>query len=434
MGSTGVRGVGSPVVLGGDRVFGLSHPTWPELAGREPELLARVAESGWWAYEGPFEREFEREFAELQGARYGLCVANGTVALQLALEALDVGAGDEVVVPGFTWQATAAAALDVNATPVLVDADPETYCPDPAAIEAAIGPRTKAVVVVHLYGSLADMDRILKIARGHGLPVVEDCAHSHGARWRGRGAGSLGDVGTFSFQQSKTLPAGEGGCVTTSDPVLRERLYALRNCGRRRPGSSDASWVPVQSGNYRMTEWQAAVLCAQLERFGGRMARRGEHAGLLDDALACIPGVAPLRRQPEVTRRNPFAYVFRYDAASFRGLSGRAFRVALSAELGTAVRPPYAPLNTSALYQPQTKQRHHLNPAYWAAIDPSRFELPVARRAYESEAMVLPHEVLLAEREELLKLPEAVLRLREHAPRLAEWERSAELPQEPLQE
>jgi L-glutamine:2-deoxy-scyllo-inosose/3-amino-2,3-dideoxy-scyllo-inosose aminotransferase len=187
-------------------------------------MLAEVLGSGRWAYDGPVESEFERRFAELQTARYGLCVANGTVALQLALEALDIGVGDEVIVPGFTWQATVATVVDVNAMPVLVDADPETYCPDPSLVEAAITPRTRAIVVVHLYNSLTDMDRILEIARRHGLYVVEDCAHSHGSRWRGQGVGSIGDIGTFSFQASKTLTAGEGGFDLGSFPAVRAWL------------------------------------------------------------------------------------------------------------------------------------------------------------------------------------------------------------------
>ena len=388
-------------------------------------MLRQSVESGTWAYAGPFETEFERRFSELQTARYGLCVANGTVALQLALEALDVGAGDEVIVPGLTFQATAAAALEVNAAPVLVDVEPTTYCLDPALVEAAITPRTRAIVVVHLYNSVANLDRILEVARRHGLHVIEDCAHSHGSQWNGRGVGSLGDLGTFSFQSSKTLTAGEGGFVTTNDPSLRERLSSLRNCGRRRAEAEVEYWRPIQGGNHRLTEWQAAVLTAQLERFGEQMARREANAARLDTALIEIPGIRPMDRYPQVTRRNLYAYVFRYDPAEFGGLSGQAFRLALSRELGIKVRQPYAPLNRSALYQPATKRRHHLGPAYEEAIDPARFALPVAERAYETEAMVIAHQVLLADPVELEMLPEAVRRLQRHAPRLVEWERSA---------
>jgi L-glutamine:2-deoxy-scyllo-inosose/3-amino-2,3-dideoxy-scyllo-inosose aminotransferase len=412
-----------PVVLGGLQRPGIAQP-WPAWGEGELLNLKRVLDSGHWASDGPFEAEFERRFAEIQNAHYGLCVANGTVALQLALEALHVGVGDEVIVPGFTWQATAAAVLDVNATPILVDAHPDTYCPDPELIEAAITPRTKGVVVVHLYNCLSDMDRIVAIANRNNLFVVEDCAHSHGSQWNGRGVGSIGDAGTFSFQSSKTLTAGEGGFVTTNDEGLFERLYSLRNCGRPREGARADKWGPIQSGNFRITEWQAAILLAQLERFSHQMTMREGNAELLDAELGKIPGIRPTKRDSRVTRRNLYAYVFRYDAREFAGLSCRAFRLALSAETGLEFEPPYRPLNMSLLYQPRTKRRHRLNDHYWDHIDPSRYSLPVAERAYEQEAVTLPHEALLVEPERLRVVPEAVLRLQRHAADLVEWELS----------
>ncbi len=414
-----------PVVLGGEPRHQLPAMPWPVAGEREAELLRRVVESDRWDLEGPFETGFERAFAHLQTATYGLTVANGTVALQLALEALGIGVGDEVIVPGFTWQATAAAALDVNAVPVLVDADPDTYCPDPALIEAAITPRTKAIIVVHLYSGLTDLDAVREIARRHGLFLIEDCAHSHGSQWSGRGVGSVGDLGTFSFQASKILTAGEGGFITTNDPTLYERLYSLRSCGRRRSGASDDLWQPIQSGNYRISEFQAAVLTAQLERFEEQMTRRQANAAFLDAGLAEIPGIRPLHRQPQVTRRNSYQYAFRYDPDHFGGVSGPAFRLALSEELGVEVDQPYVPLNQSPLFQPGSKQRHHLSPEYVAAIDPTQYDLPVAQRAHETEGMLIAHQVLLADPSDLAIVPEAVLRLQEHAPELAHWEQAA---------
>ena len=206
------------------------------------------------------EAEFAEKFAAFSRAKYCVCLMNGTVALQLALEALDIGAGDEVIVPGYTWQATAAACLDVNAIPIIVDVDPETYCIDPALVEAAITPRTRAIIPVYLYGSMADMERIMEIARKHDLKVIEDCAQTHGSRWREMGAGAIGDVGSFSMQHSKVLTSGEGGATITNDDNLYDRLCALRHCGRPREGEKS----PIQSGNYRMTEFQAAVLLAQI--------------------------------------------------------------------------------------------------------------------------------------------------------------------------
>ena len=384
---------------------------WPIFGHEELEELRRVLESGIWGhidrsgYVGHYEPRFEREFADYHGARHGLCIANGTAALQLALEALDVGAGDEVIVPGLTWQATAAAALDVNAVPILVDVEPDTYCIDPAAVEAAVTPRTRAVIAVHLYNSLADLDRLTAICNEHSLHLIEDCAHSHGSAWNGRGVGSLGAIGCFSFQLTKSLTCGEGGFCTTSDDALRLRLDALRNCGRRPDGASD-DWEPVQSGNYRLSEWQAAVLCNQFARFPDQLARRAENATRLDEAFAGVAGMTPMKRRSEVTRQGLYAYVVRYDKDAFDGLSTPAFRCALSAELGIPVGSTYEPLNHSPLYQPQTKRRYQ--GAHWQEIDPARFALPVATRAYEEESVVIPHEVLLSDWSDLSAIVDVV--------------------------
>jgi L-glutamine:2-deoxy-scyllo-inosose/3-amino-2,3-dideoxy-scyllo-inosose aminotransferase len=385
---------------------------WPIFGDEEARALNEVLESGTWGhagrdgYVGRFEPQFERAFADLQTARHGLCVVNGTVAVQLALEALDIGVGDEVIVPGLTWQATAGAVLDVNAEPVLVDIEPDTYCLDPDAVEAAITPRTKAIIAVHLYGSCADLDRLAVIAERHGLSLIEDCAHSHGSTWRDRGVGSFGAVGCFSFQSSKSLTAGEGGFCSTNSDAIAARIASLRSCGRK-PANAGTSWRPTQSGNYRLGEWEAAVLSIQLSRFPDQLQTRAENARRLDDAIVLIDGVSPMRSQPEVTRRGLYAYVFRIDTPVM-GLTAEAFRERLAAELEIHVGTTYVPLNASELYQPRTKRRHHLDGAYWDRIDPSRFDLPVAWHAHSDEAVVIPHEVLLSDWHALRRVPRAI--------------------------
>jgi L-glutamine:2-deoxy-scyllo-inosose/3-amino-2,3-dideoxy-scyllo-inosose aminotransferase len=393
---------------------------WPIFGAEELDALRQVLESGHWghidgtgSYVGQFERDFERAFADLHTARHGLCVANGTVALQLALEALEIGAGDEVIVPGLTWQATAAAALDVNAVPVLVDVEPDTYCLDPAAAEAAITPRTRAVVAVHLYNSLADLDALLALCKKHDLHLIEDCAHSHGSRWNERGVGSLGAIGCFSFQLTKSLTAGEGGFCTTDSDALHERLDALRNCGRR-PDAANDQWSALQSGNYRLSEWQAAILSVQLDRFGEQLERRAENARLLDEACAGVAGITPMRRRPQVTRQGLYAYVVRYDPDAFGALPVSTFRERLAAATGVRVGAVYQPLNDSPLYQPQTKPRYRVGDQ-WAQLDPTRFELPVATRAYREESVVIPHEVLLTDWNELSTLVATIARIQEEA-------------------
>jgi len=389
-------------------------PAWPPVTQRALELITEVVQSGNWSYDGPKEWQFAHEFAAFSKAKYCVPVANGTVAIQLALEALDIGAYDEVIVPGMTWQATAAACIDVNAVPILVDIDPETYCLDAQKAAAAITDRTRAIIAVHLYGSMADMDAILALARQHHLHVIEDCAHQHGSQWRGKGVGALGDVGAFSLQQSKVLTSGEGGLTLTDDWELFQRLYSLRNCGR----PLQEGGPTVQSGNYRITELQAALLLAQLERLDELVNRRDDNAQYLGRKLAGIPGIRPMKRHAQVTRQSYYCYSFRYDRGAWGDIPGRVVRKALGAELGLEVDSTYEPLNNCSLYKPHTKRRYHLGDAYWQAIDPTRFELPVSQRAYEDEAIVIWHGFLLAEHTDMDQIVDAVGKLYDNRPEL----------------
>lgn len=391
-------------------------PEWPPVSERAVELVTQVVRSGKWAYDGPMEWEFARTFAAFSKAKYCVPVVNGTVAIQLALEALDIGAYDEVIVPGLTWQATAVAVLDVNAVPVLVDIDPETYCLDVAGAEAAITPRTRAIVVVHLFGAMTDMDALLAIAKKHRLKVIEDAAHQHGSQWNGKGVGGLGDIGAFSLQQSKTLTGGEGGLNLTDDWDLFQRLYSLRNCGRAFLPTSPT----VQSGNYRMTEMQAALLLAQMEQLEERVEHRDQEARYLSRRLAEIPGIRPMRRYPQVTRQAYYGYGFRYDAAAWKDIPCDLFRRAFSAETGLRAGTTYEPLNNSPLYRPHSKSRYRLSEAHWQAIDPARFELPVCRHAFENEAVIIPHPFLLSDRASLDTVVRAVEKLYEHRDALQE--------------
>ena len=411
--------MGKLAITGGKPVRTKPWPVWPIRDEREEELLLEVCRSGDWAAGNrPMEAAFSEEFAAFSRAKYAVCLMNGTVALQLALEALDIGAGDEVIVPGYTWQATAAACLDVNAIPIIVDVDPETYCIDPALVEAAITSGTRAIIPVHLYGCMADMDRVMAIAKKHDLKVVEDCAQSHGSRWRELGAGAIGDIGSFSMQHSKVLASGEGGAVITNDDDLYDRLCALRHCGRPRQGEKS----PIQSGNYRMTEFQAAVLLAQLERLDDQINRRDENAIYLNRCLAAIPGIKPMKRHPQITRQSYFSFVFRYDSAAFGDAPRSAFLNALSAEIGLTPHIIFEPLNKCRLYNPQTKKRHHWNEEYWEAINPSRFDLPVCDKAYREECVAFHHPFLLGTRTDMDDFADAVAKIQENPAELGDVE------------
>jgi len=405
-------------------------PKWPVWDKNEERALDETLKSRIWSYNGPMETEFNRRFAENTGVKYALTAANGTVTLQLALEACGIGLGDEVILPGLTWQATAATVLDVNATPVLVDVCSDTWCINPEEVRKAITPRTKAVIPVHLYGSFADMDEIMRIAKEHNLVVIEDCAHKHGGEWNGKKAGSIGDIGSFSYQLSKLLTAGEGGSLTTDSFSLFEKLDALRNCGRRpepknslKADKGEGLYFDegnfLQSGNYRITEFQAAILIEGLKRLPEQNRVRDDNAIYLNSLLKDIPGIIPMRRDKRETREAYYNFSFRYNKSDFKDLPVIKFRAALTAELGIEVATSYIPLNKCSLYAPLTKPaRHKLNEDYWKAIDPSRFELPVCDRIHYEESACIHHKVLMGSKADMDMIASAIMKIHDNAEQL----------------
>ena len=274
----------------------------PYLEHCEERLLNEVLTSGqWWrggyADDGDSKvGQFEAAFARFQDAEHAVAVTNGTAALECALKAVGIGAGDEVLVPAATFVASATAVLLVGARPVIVDVDPRNYTIAPAAAAAAITPRTRAIMAVDYGGMPCDMAALDALGRRHDLAIVSDCAHSHGSQWQGVGTGALGDVGAFSFQMGKTLTTGEGGMVLTNSQELADRAYSYHHIGRIRGRRFNEFHVPAT--NLRMTEWQGAMGLAQLTRLAAQTAARERNATYLADRLAEIPGVAPLWRDP----------------------------------------------------------------------------------------------------------------------------------------
>ena len=276
--------------------------------------MIRSGQWGGFPYPGPQTAEFARRFEALQGGGHAVMMMNGTVTMEVALRASGIGWGDEVIVPAYTFQATASAPMAAGAIPVLVDIDPENYCADPQAVDAAVTPRTKAIVVVHLGHQMTDMDAILQIAERHNLVVIEDCAHAHGAKWRGRGAGTIGHFGSFSLQSSKLLTTGEGGVLLCRTPELAERAASIIDCGR----PHDAAEKHFTFGpNYRMTELQSALGNVAVERFAEQARQRQEAAEYLEESLSEVPGVRMLRRDPRHTSRAFYQYIFAIDPAVF---------------------------------------------------------------------------------------------------------------------
>ncbi len=262
-------------ILGGTPVRAEPYPAWPVFDERDIEAVTAVIQSGFWGgfpYPGPQTTAFANQFVQMQGGGYPVLMVNGTVTLEVALRAAGIGWGDEVIVPAYTFQATAAAPLAAGAIPVLVDVDPDTYCISPQAVERAITPRTRAIVPVHLGAQMADMDAICSLAARYDLVVVEDSAHAHGAKWRGRGAGTLGHFGSFSLQASKILTTGEGGVLLCRTPELAETAASIINCGR--PADPEGRHYTM-GVNYRLPEIQAALGRVALERFPEQARQRG---------------------------------------------------------------------------------------------------------------------------------------------------------------
>ncbi len=382
-------------ILGGERSAVLPVPRWPQQDAREIANLTEVCSSGnWGGFPMPntFAKRFADGFARYHDARYGLCAANGTVTLEICLKAAGVQPGDEVIVPAYTWDGTAAAVLFVEAIPVFVDVSPDTYCLDPELFEAAITPRTRAVIPVHLGMNVCDMDRIVSIAAAHRIRVIEDCAHAHGAKWQGRGVGSIGDLGSFSFQTSKLMTAGEGGIILTSDDELYELCQSYVNCSR--PTVTDVFKHRVLGHNYRISEFQAAVLCIQLERLEEQTKLRKANAEYLTRRLAQIPGISPLRWDARITEPALYQYIFKFRAAEVDGLSREHLIAALEMEGIPSDGIFYEPVYRSSLFTPTPEKFDALRRCPERA-DFSVYHCPVAERAAYEEAVWLPHHLFL---------------------------------------
>ena len=404
-------------LLGGTPVRGKAWTQWPARGAEEERaVLAALRAGDWGGFPLPNERSaaFAVAFAERHDSEHALCVANGTVSLEVAHQAMGVEPGAEVIVPAYTFEATASAALFAGCVPVFADIDPETWCIDIESAAALVTERTQAIVPVHLAMTIADLDAIGSLAGKHGLAVLEDCAHAHGARWRGRGVGSWGDAGSFSFQSSKLMTAGEGGIVTTSDDTVLDRLHALVNCGRQRPEAAEP--VPVIGHNYRMTDLQAAILEVQLERLDRQHEIRAVNARHLRAAIEAIDGLDNLRIDDRVTTQAIYQFVFRFDSDAFAGIDRDVFVAALEAEGVPADGRFYESLPVSDLLRPDPARY----PAWCAALAAApATDCPNAEGAAYRESVWLPHQLLLGTETDVDDIVEAVLKVQRAAGDLA---------------
>jgi dTDP-4-amino-4,6-dideoxygalactose transaminase len=373
-------------IHGGTPIRQQPYPGWPVWDEHERDALITTLESGRWGgnpYPGPQTERFTQRFAEMQGGDHAVAMMNGTVTLVVALQAVGIGWGDEVIVPAYTFQATALAPILAGAVPVVVDVDPDTYCIDVDAAAGAISERTRAIIPVHLGAQMADMDALLELAEKHNLIVIEDCAHAHGARWRGRGAGSIGHFGSFSMQSSKILTAGEGGVLLCRTEELAQRATSLIDCGR--PADSAGEMFSL-GANYRMSEFQAAILNVALDRFPEQAAAREAMINYMDEQLVAVPGVQLLERDLRHTTRSFYRYIFKIDSQVFGAEKTRVCE-ALHAE-GIPCLIGYPAMHQYDLFQPT------LSKLPVPVVFPERFQFetmhhPVAEGAANHEAIWL---------------------------------------------
>ena len=399
-------------------------PSWPVFDRTEEEALLKVLRSGkWWRFafgQGvelaePEKGErsqvaiFQEAFARAHGCRYGIAAANGTGTLEMGIRAMDLDIGDEIIVPAYTYVASATCVLQNNLVPIFVDIDPDTYNIDPARVEEAITPRTRAIMVVHFGGQPADMDRIMAIAKKHRLAVIEDAAHAHGCEWKGKRAGSFGLFSSFSFQASKNMTAGEGGIVCSNNRNIAAECDSMMWAGRKvgRP------WYEFHrlGWNYRITEFQAAILNCQLARLDAQNRVRERNAKTLSARLAEIDGIRPLVHDSRTTAHGYHIYMLRYDAKT-AGLSRAEFLKALAAEGVPAFSGYTFPLYRTPMF---LKKRFingsfPLGTKYHADVDYAAFarKCPVSERACRSEAVWLAQNLFLGDERDMDDIVTAV--------------------------
>jgi dTDP-4-amino-4,6-dideoxygalactose transaminase len=400
-------------IRGGKPVRRKAFPAWPMYTNHEARALLGVLKTrNWGGYPFPNERAdaFANKFARAHGAKYGLAVANGTVAIEVALKAIGIKPGDEVIVPAYTWEGTVGPILLLNAVPVFVDVDPDTYCLDASKIEEAITGKTRAILPVHLAMRFADMDDILRISKEYKLAVIEDCAHAHGGKWRKKGAGASGDAGCFSFQSSKLMTSGEGGAIITSDLEVYERAQSYVNCGRA--SRTDRFEHRMIGFNYRITEYQAAILEAQLARLPEQARIRQRNMDYLEKSLRGTRGLGFLKRDKRNTSVAAYQYVLKYNAGSFGGIPRAAFLAAVEAEGIPCDGLFYEPVYRSALFPVEPEDFPALS---WGSGKPlnlrEMYSCPVAERAAYEEAVWLPHHIFLGPRADTDDIAEAILKV-----------------------
>ncbi len=399
---------------GGDPVRTRPFEAWPPRDEPTEKALVEVYRSGRWG-SGDEVQRFERDFASFVGARYGVAVSSGTAALEIALRAIGVDSGSEVIVPAYTFFSTASAVLRANAIPVFVDIDPLTYTMDPGEVEAKITDKTRAIIPVHLFGYPMDIEALRSVSASRGIRIVEDCAHALGAARGGRMAGAFGDMSIFSFMSSKLMTAGEGGIILTSSKELAVRSQSLRDCGRL-PGKSLYEHHLLGSNN-RLTEFQAAILNRQLDRAPERQAKRASLAKELCRRLDRIEGLRVGQPREEEVDHAWLCVAVAYDRDAFHGVPLELFCMALQKE-GIPCEPGYdRPVYRNPIFLKRTFDRNQCPvgcPFYGRDLHFHSIACPIAERLCEG-LFLIPHHLLYEEDEVADDIVSAICKVKENA-------------------
>ena len=403
-------------INGGTPVRSTDYPAWPVVDDDVVAAVTDVVRSGEWGgfpEPGVHGGAFEEAFAAYQGAAHGVLMMNGTVTMEVACKALDIGWGDEVIVPALTFAATAYAPMAAGAIPVFVDVTPETWTIDPNLVEAAITERTRAIMPVHLGHQMADMDRIMAIANTHGLAVIEDCAHAPGQRWRDQGAGCIGDFGSFSHQSSKILTSGEGGSLLTNDAALAQRAHSIIDCGRAKDPDEQAYTF---GANYRLSDLNAALLVVAMQRFPAQQAERAVTGKTFERAVSAVPGVRVMPHDERVTRWSFYNYILAIDPEMFAGATNEVVCAAMEAE-GIPAEVQYPSMNRYELFQPSLS-RLPVAVEFADRLDMQAMSFPVAEAAGQRESVYFMENVFRYGDRGIDDAVEALAKIQRHADEL----------------
>ncbi len=407
-------------LLGGKPIRTRPFTSWPIFGRAEEKRLLRTLRSGKWGkLAGPEVALFENRFAAMHGCKHAIGVVNGTVSLRIALMAAGIRADDEVIIPSYTFLSTASAVVEANAVPIFADINPDTFNLDPRSVEALVTPRTKALIPVHFAGQPADMESLMAIAQKHKLVVIEDAAHAHGASTKNRPAGSLGHMASFSFQSSKNLTCGEGGLIITNDETLAESCRSIHNCGRIPRGA----WYEhhVIAGNYRLGEFQGAVLNCQLDRLESQTQLRDRNGQSLASRIAQLPGIHPQKRPSDCTRHSYHLFMLRLVSEAF-GAPRAAVIKALQSE-GIPCSGGYV---LSLHHQPlfQTKAFGPFLPKTSKKLDYSKIHCPNSDLLCREQCLWLEQNLLLGPKADTEDIARAFEKVYENREQLNTWFRN----------